>query len=220
MSYLIRGDLEVSNLLIVESDGDKYFIEALLKHINLNIEVGFPICAIDEFECIGGMSKLNNKLESLKRRVKKESIDKVGIIFDADDIGIIKRTKDIEDEINSVFGEKPMVKFIPFIMHVEGKGELEDILKIIKTKESLYADCLEGWKSGLAENKKEVSNKVFNKFWINNYIMYDTCSSAKHRGKKSKYCIFEYAMKEKKIWNFNHPILKELKDFLKEIGEN
>ena len=114
---------EVSNLLIVESEGDKYFIEALLNHMNLNLEIGEPICSISEYEC-------------------------------------------------------------------------------------------------LAENQKEVSDKIFNKFWINNYIMYDTCTSSKHKGQKSKYCIFEYAMREKDIWNFDHPILKELKDFLKELGEN
>ncbi|CAA6819206.1 MAG: Unknown protein [uncultured Sulfurovum sp.] len=220
MSCLIKGDLEVSNFLIVESDGDKFFIEALLVHMNLDIEVGSPICAIDEFECIGGMSKLNNKLQSLKRRVQKESIDKIGIIFDADEVGIEKRTIDIKREVTNVFGEEPTVEFKPFIMHVDGKGELEDILKIIKTEESLYADCLESWKICLSENKREVSDKVFNKFWINNYIMYDTCTSSKHRGRKSKYCIFEYAMKEKKIWDFDNPILKELKSFLKEIGEN
>jgi hypothetical protein len=50
--------------------------------------------------------------------------------------------------------------------------------------------------------------------------MYDTCTSGKHRGNKSKYCIFEYAIKEKKIWNFDHEILDDLKEFLKIIGAN
>ena len=214
--------LEVSNLLIVESEGDKYFIEALLNHMNLNLEIGEPICSISEYECLGGINKLEKKLKFVHTRVQKESIDKVGIIFDADDVGVEKREIEIEEKIDLVFGKKEdrEIKFTSYILNIDNKGELEDILKTIKTEESLYADCLEGWKSCLAENQKEVSDKIFNKFWINNYIMYDTCTSSKHRGQKSKYCIFEYAMREKDIWNFDHPILKELKDFLKELGEN
>jgi hypothetical protein len=45
----------VSNLIIVESENDQYFIEALIEKLNLrNIEVGKPICKIDDFDCLGG----------------------------------------------------------------------------------------------------------------------------------------------------------------------
>ncbi len=45
------GVLEV-NKLIVESKNDKFFIERLIKILNLqNIEVSEPICLIDECIC-------------------------------------------------------------------------------------------------------------------------------------------------------------------------
>jgi len=217
----------VSNLLIVESNGDKYFIEALLNDMNISLKPTETVCYIDDYECLGGIDereqkKLEKKLQFISNRIDTgqiEEIDTIGIIFDADKIGIKQRTQDIQDKIDLVFGKDTKVKFKIYIMNLNGKGELEDILKEIKIKEAPYSDCLNAWKECLATQKIEISDKIFNKFWINNYIMYDTCNTAKDRGKKDKYCIFEYAMKNKKIWNFDHEILYELKQFLKEIGE-
>jgi len=211
----------VSNLLIVESQGDKFFIEKLLSVINeKSVTVDEPICNIDDYECLGGIGNLEKKLKFIKSKIKKEGIDKIGIIFDADNIGVEQRTKDIQNSINTVFGDNISVEFKIYIIQVNGKGELEDILKIISTKDSYFADCLEDWKKCLEEKNITIADKIFNKFWINNYIMYDSCNSSKHKGNKSKYCIFEYAIKEKDIWNFDHEILDELKEFLKELGEN
>jgi len=209
----------VSKLLIVESNADKFFIEALLTHINLNIEVGEPLCLVDDYECIGGMGNLEQKLKFVLTNINKGKVDKVGIIFDADSMGIEKREEEIKEKIISVFNKYDEDIFSIYIMNRDGFGELEDILKEIKTTDSLYADCLDNWRECLSKNKIEVSDKIFNKFWINNYVMYDTCISSKHRGKKDKYCIFEYAMKNKDIWNFDHKILNDLKKFLKELGE-
>ncbi len=219
MVFLTMKGLEVSNLLIVESEGDKFFIEALLNEINLKLEIGQPICTINEYECLGGINKLEQKLKFVKTRVQKEDIEKIGIVFDADMVGIEQRKEEIKDKVKSVFGEYNDDVFSIYILNKNGVGELEDILKEIKSSNSPYADCLESWRECLLSNEIEVSDKVFNKFWVNNYIMYDTCTKSKHRGQKSKYCIFEYAMKEKNIWNFEHPILYELKKFLKELGE-
>ncbi len=219
MGFLIMKEFEVSKLLIVESSADKFFIEALLTHINLNIEVGEPLCLVDDYECIGGMGNLEQKLKFVLTNINKGKVDKVGIIFDADSMGIEKREEEIKEKIISVFNKYDEDIFSIYIMNRDGFGELEDILKEIKTTDSLYADCLDNWRECLSKNKIEVSDKIFNKFWINNYVMYDTCISSKHRGKKDKYCIFEYAMKNKDIWNFDHKILNDLKKFLKELGE-
>jgi len=217
----------VSNLLIVESNGDKYFIEALLNDMNIKLKPTEIVCSINDYECLGGIDereqkKLEKKLQFISNKIDTgqiEEIDTIGIIFDADKIGIKQRTQDIQDKIDLVFGEDTKVKFKIYIMNLDGNGELEDILKEIKTKDAPYADCLNSWKKCLEEQNIEITDKIFNKFWINNYIMYDTCSNAKHRGNKNKYCIFEYAMKSKDIWNFNHPTLDKLKEFLQEIGE-
>jgi len=82
-------NIAVNNVLIVESNNDQYFIEALIAHMNLktensNIVVDPPICSVDEYECLGGIGKLEEKLNSLKRRINRGEIDKIGIIFDAD----------------------------------------------------------------------------------------------------------------------------------------
>jgi hypothetical protein len=52
----------VSNLLIVESENDQYFVEALVARLNnVSIKIDSPVCLIDEYECLGGISKLGNK---------------------------------------------------------------------------------------------------------------------------------------------------------------
>ena len=219
MNWNMERGLEVSNILIVESNNDKYFIEALINHLNLHIKIGDSIC-INEYECLNGISKLEKRLKNLKAKILKEDIKKIGIIFDADRVGIEKREEEVKDKIKSVFGEYDNSMFSIYILNKNGEGELEDILKEIKTDNSPYADCLDSWRKCLLSKKIEVSNKIFNKFWVNNYIMYDTCRKSRDRGEKSKYCIFEYAIKEKKIWNFDHSILNDLKEFLKQIGKN
>ena len=67
----------MSNVLIVESENDKFFIEAIITHISANIEIGQPICAIDEYECLGGMGKLEERLRALTHRIIKGEIDRV-----------------------------------------------------------------------------------------------------------------------------------------------
>ena len=207
----------MSNLLIVESENDKYFIEALINHLNLNIEVGSPVCSIDEYECLGGIGKLENKLNSLKGRVAKEGIETVGIIFDADKKGIEQQTKDIQEKINLAFSEDSTVEFKIYIMNIEGYGELETVLKLIHSAESTVADCLESWQECLPDEKK-LNQKEFDKFWVQIYQRYDNCSKqeAKQAGKK---CNNEASLKNKKIWDFDHPTLDKLKEFLQEIGE-
>ena len=91
------GVLEV-NKLIVESQNDKYFVQRIIEKLNLkNIEISEPICSIDEYICLDGISKLKSKLQDMKL----DSIDKLGIIIDADDVGIEKRI----EEINSILKE-------------------------------------------------------------------------------------------------------------------
>jgi hypothetical protein len=41
---------EVSNILIVESDNDKYFMESLASSLKTKIKVSEAICGIDDFK--------------------------------------------------------------------------------------------------------------------------------------------------------------------------
>ena len=207
----------MSNLLIVESENDQYFIEALVAHISVDIKIDSPVCSIDEYDCLGGIGKLENKLKSLRSQVQKDGFDKVGIIFDADEVGIVARRQLIKEQIALVFGENPDVVFSIFILNVAGKGELETLLKAIKCKDSPMADCLDAWQACLQDNK--LKQKDFDKFWINIYQRYDCCSKDEKKQAARK-CNNEVSLKNKRIYNFDYgmPELNELKDFLMELG--
>ncbi len=206
----------MSNLLIVESDNDKYFIEALLNHINVIIEIDSPIYTIDEYECLGGVSKLENKLKSLKSQVLKNGIDKIGIIFDADTVGIETRTQEIQQQINVVFGINPDVAFSIHILNIDGKGELETLLKAIKSKPSPMADCLDAWQQCLSSNDKTLKPKDFDKFWVSIYQRFDCCTKKEQKQAGCK-CNNEASFK-KPIYDFEKEELNELKLFLKDLS--
>jgi len=210
------GDIEVSNILIVESENDKFFIEAIVASMNLPFEIEKPICQIDEYECMGGIGKLKNKLKELNSRILKgDEIYQVGIIVDADNIGISKRKQDIETLILEIFPNNTL-KFEIFIMNIDGKGELETVLRKIKSNPSPIADCLEEWQKCLVQ--KKLSQKDFDKLWIQIYQRYDCCSS-KEKKQANRKCNNEVSLKEKQIYNFNAtiPELDRLKSFLKKF---
>jgi len=206
----------VSNILIVESENDKFFIEALISHIDIDAEVGNPICTIDEYDCMGGMGKLKNRLQELKSRfLKGDEINKVGIIFDADNVGIEERTKQINDIKNSVFNDAELDLKI-FIMNIDGHGELETLLKEIKSINSPIADCLESWQECLAD--KKLNKKDFDKLWIQIYQRYDCCDK-KEQKQAGRKCNNEVSLKNKLIYDFYKDIneLNKLKDFLEKF---
>ena len=232
----------MSSLIIVESENDKYFIEAFLDKLNLdNVEVGKPICEVNDFDCLGGEKNLEPRLESLKL----DRYDKIGIILDADDKGTEKRIEfinqalksscdDIElTQINKFEKSKTLeLEIACYIMNIDDKGELETVMRVVKSKDSLYADCLDAWRECLKKQEIEVKQKEFDKIWVSHYLKYDTCISSKHKRKKTKYCANELinntendediqnnlkSTKEtlqKDIWNFEHTVLEQLKEFL------
>jgi len=216
------------NILIVESKNDKYFIEAFIDYLNIdNVDIAPPICSIDDYECLNTLSlkSLENKLEILAGQVGKKGIEKIGIIIDADKAGIDKRIELINEALqiidenlhlnvcnNFVTSKALDVEIACYIMNVDGFGELETVLKAIKSQDSTHADCLDSWKQCLEKKDKTITNKEFNKFWVNIYQRFDHCikKDKKQAGKK---CNFAISMK-KDIWNFESDKLNELKNFL------
>ncbi len=211
----------MSNLLIVESENDQYFLEALVAHLNnVNIKIDSPVCLINEYDCLGGISKLENKLTSLKKsQVLKEGIDKVGIIFDGDEVGIEERTQQIQDKIDLVFAKSPEVEFSIFILNKGGQGELETLLKAIKSKASPMADCLEAWRDCFATKDKALKQKDFDKLWIQIYQRYDCCTN-KDKKQAGRKCGNEYSLKNKSIYDYDQdiPELNTLKVFLRALS--
>jgi len=211
------------NKLIVESQNDKYFIQRVLEHLELtNVEISNPICNVDEYICLDGIDNLKRKLQDMKL----DDIDSLGIVLDADDAGVEKRVEQInkifkELDINIVFEKanefkydaKFDIKIACHILNIGGSGDLDTVLKQIAKNSSIFADCLNGWRKCLQENNKEVTDKAFLKFWVNNYLRFDTCTQDEQK-QSFKKCNFEQALK-KDVWDFEHKVLDDMKDFLK-----
>ena len=213
----------MSNLLIVESHNDKFFIEALSESLTIDIKVNQPICQINDYECLNGLSEA--KLLQCLNDIKFDDYTKIGIIIDADKEGIANRimlinsvikkfdeTLEIKNINESIRSDKLDIEFVCYITNIDGYGELETLLKMVKSKDSLFADCLNAWRKCLNESGKEISDKEFDKFWISIYGRYDCCTKKDQRHLDTN-CTQEASLK-KPIWDFEHTALTDLKKFL------
>ncbi|MEQ9621723.1 DUF3226 domain-containing protein [Coleofasciculus chthonoplastes] len=226
----------MSNLLIVESKKDKFFMEALIDNLNYDISIEPPIC-INDYECLEGLSKskLINALKALAADIQKRDIQKVGIVIDIDNFSVDERIQWVNEFINQVFtnsvnlskigkfieistATREVTKLSCYFTNVDGKGELETVLKTIKSQDSTFADCLVSWRDCLINQGKSITDKEFDKFWVSLYIRFDTCSNKEKKQAERKCSMknFDYIMKEKvNIWNLEHPALEELNKFLR-----
>jgi hypothetical protein len=236
----------MSHLLIVESENDKYFVEAVIKHLNLQQDIKVEdwklnfesketvesgeIC-INAYECIGGTGNLKETLNTLKNKIIKDEIEKIGIIFDQDKQAVNERLTQINTVIINVFGQSAeqlenVNKFIIlnadedtsfqlacYLMNLNGQGELDDVLKEIATEDSTHAECLTAWVACLKTKGIEFKPKDLLKEWVRVYTRYDTCSKKERKQAKIK-CSIEAAL-QKPIWDFDHDCLNQLKEFLK-----
>lgn len=225
----------MSNIVIVESKNDAIFMKVLVDFINCDIQIEEPIF-IDDYESLEGLNetKLITTLKALDADLQKRDIEKIGIIIDIDNDSEQERLELVNKCIKQVFESETLLSTKQFIdisgdngtnaklacyfTNVGGKGELETLLKAIKAKDSPYADCLDSWKTCLESLGKKINQKDFDKFWISNYIRFDTCSKKEHKqaGGKCSMSKFDYVMEHKKdIWDWDNPTLDDLKEFFK-----
>lgn len=226
----------MENVLIVESKNDKDFVEAVLRAMSLeNTAVGNPICMIDDFDCMGGLNhkKLSEALNNKIGDITKGKIQRIGILIDQDQKTKIERLDFVSKAVNEAFVQEIRLQdtnksvvialdadtsfeLICHFTNVDGSGELETLLKAIKTKDSTFADCLDKWRDCLATKKKKISQKEFDKFWISNYIRFDTCTNRqkKRADRKCNLKNFDYVLESKEIFDLNHEKLTELRAFL------
>jgi hypothetical protein len=233
----------VSNRIIVESKNDKLFIQSLVNYLNIhNIEILEINLSDNDYMTLGGLSlsSLKGELGDIKAAAENNNISKVGIILDADNSQAEKLDL-INNAIKSIFPQLQQDKLerinnfidISFVasdqklfslqiacyfVNINGTGELETLLKSIKSQPSPYADCLESWKICVEKLSESISQKDFDKFWVSNYLRFDTCIGDENdqAGKKCSMSGFDYVMANKlHIWDFEHPALDELKVFLK-----
>ncbi|EAZ92432.1 DUF3226 domain-containing protein [Crocosphaera chwakensis] len=234
----------MSNVIIVEAENDATFIKRIVKYMNerkgnnINIDNKKGYTTLNDKtpeKTYRGLSEasLTNSLKRVKKRLEKEPIEKVGIIIDMDQKLQQERLDLVNKAMLTVFSEaetiiniNQLVKITKidqqdiqaacYFMNVNGKGELATVLKKIKTKKSIYADCIESWKTciinTLNDNKKIIlSDNDFDKLWVYNYIYYDISNKEYGFNEKGFKIIMD---KQQDIWNFDHPILEDLKLFL------
>lgn len=224
------------NILIVESKNDKHFFQAIICKLNLDIEITTPILIADEdYREMHGLSKekLKQVLRNLAASIQRGEIEKVGVIIDIDNYQEIERISFVNECMQEVFSNSELISEVNkftnlnvddlnvqlacYFTNLDGQGELETVLKAIKQKESIHADCLESWKNCLVNNGKTIKDKDFDKFWVNIYVRFDTCSNndKKQAGRKCSMGAFDYVMENKsEIWDLEHPTLESLNQFL------
>jgi hypothetical protein len=226
------------NILIVESKNDEYFFRSVIKHLNYDIEIESPIFADEDYRPMGGLdpTKLTQALKSIKAEIQKEDIERIGIIIDIDRDSEVDQIKFINDCIAKAFPdavpidrinqfidlnfEDYQIQLACYFTNVDGQGELETVLKAIKSQDSTHADCLDRWRECLTSNNRKITDKSFDKLWIANYIRYDTSTKEEKKNAANKLTL-NYALENKpSIWNLDHPILAELKVFFRLFNDS
>jgi hypothetical protein len=221
----------VANVMIVESKDDQAFLEAIINHLKESTHLTI---AIFEFYILDGIEQenypsLEQRLKRLNNILIKDDIQKIGIVLDLDEQTRQERLAVVSQCIQRVFREAERIDDTQklfqlnastntqigcYLLHVNEKGELETVLREIKTQDSPYADCIEAWRSCFAQKNIDITRKKTDKLWLQNYIREDTSSQDEKR-KAGKYCNLSHALTKKDIWNFDHGILNELKEFLR-----
>jgi hypothetical protein len=221
------------NILIVESNNDKYFFQSVIKHLNYQIEIAAPIFLDEDCRVMDGSDKdkLTRALKDLKADIQKADIDRIGIILDIDRHSAADRIKFINDYLIKVFPkaapldcinqfidlnfEDYPIQLACYFTNVDGQGELETVLKAIKSQDSTHADCLASWRECVTNSGGKVSDKIYDKLWVNYYIRHDTATKDDKKHAATNLTL-NYALEHKpSIWNLDDPLLDELKIFFK-----
>ena len=210
----------MKNLLIVEGNSDKAFLDKLISLKHLTVAV----------RAMGGLSegKLRQIVETALTDIDKMGIEKIGILIDQDDFSTQERLDFINkslrglitpfsdfNHIESKQYDENLVEMFCCLMQLDGKGELNTVLRHIKTQDSPFADCLETWRNCITP--KAIKQSDFDDFWVSQYLHYDTCKSGE-KGNRADKCsvkalpyIFD---KKAHIFNLEHDCLDEIKRFL------
>jgi len=212
----------MKNIILVEGKDD-FFIQRLIQGVVV--------------KPMGGLNNLPMELNIIKNSLPKPptSYEKLGIILDQDTVTKSERLTFVNQCLKDVFGIQSSEddKVIPniqlfdteifstieiqeiplqiacYFVNVNGQGELETLLRLIKTQPSPYSDCLQEWQNCLSE---KVSQKEFDKLWVHYYLKYDV---ATNKESKSGDKLFERSFEQNPpIWDLDSPYLDELKGFL------
>ncbi len=231
-------------LIIVEDDSDKFTFEAIIRHIHLQDSLAVIETPIIDWKSIAAENNptkptaLINGLKGLLNDIFIEKYDKVGIVRDMDNSNkadmlflvnnalkeayqdSVREIPDVNSLIPINFSQDPpsntvIVQFACHFVNLNGKGEIEDILKAIKSQPSPIADCVDSLLPGcLKISEEELREKELVKLWFNNYQRYDTLQKIQ---RKSPFTTTKHIMENRTdLFDFDKDIveLNELKSFL------
>jgi hypothetical protein len=235
----------MKNKIIVESKNDMHFVKCLLEKVQKgrdhNVQVGveeiFPDAIVDFAELEGSdKTKLKTKLKDVIADVRREKIQKVGILLDRDEVPESERIQLINEAVQTACTEMGAVcsgtiaepntfyevtyqeqrfSVVCGLVGLEGKGELTHLLRATANQPSDFADCLQAWRDCAQTQEKTIKDKEYVKLWVDFYIRWDTCSKKdrKQADKKCSMSTFETVL-DKDIFDFEHPALSDLRTFL------
>jgi|GEM_PF-399013 len=241
----------MKNILIVESENDEYFIEALAIKVSLENEVRkiyqYQHSSLDE-------KKLTITLGTALTDARNRGAAKIGVILDMDNATKTDRIQLINNCIKQSFfdcgypapsnllvntnqfvknlmDDESFVEIACFFVNVDGEGELETVLKAIKSQPSIFADCLyDGWLNCLTEKGKklgkkgeqcDISEKELLKLWVDFYKRFDTLKRQKRNKDNTGWKEIILGKKEpltttrgEEIFDLNASELDDIKSFL------
>ncbi len=176
----------MKNIIIVEGISDKKFLEGYIAYLQKTFPKKYLL--IDDIKEAKGQDAIFYTLEALKRHIINQVETKnIGILIDADDEGV---TAKIENKINpaieKAFNIKNAVKapneislinygsniinVFCYILNTDGKGELEDILREIRTdKDAEIPICLDKFVECMKGFNEAYPEKTYKKNFINFY---------------------------------------------------
>jgi hypothetical protein len=236
-------------LIIIEDDSDKHVFEAIIRHIKLQNSLSVIDTptntdwkAVADESNVDQPTALIRALKNLLNDISKEKYDKVGIIRDLDDkakqekLSLInnalqeaypnqsQKLSDTNELVPFTFEQNPTgtlltVHFACHFVSYDGRGEIEDLLKAIKTKPSPIADCVDKHlPECLQMTEEELREKDLVKLWFNHYQRFDTLPENQ---RKSPYTTMGHIMTQRTdLFDFDRNIeeLNELKQFLQKMS--
>lgn len=172
--------------IYVEGKSDKIFLDLLCKNLK-----------IDEFEIIpiGGNNLSSSDLESIKEDISDMRIEKICIIFDADD-DYQKTKENLQQQLKNLQNEK--IKIFLFPNNKDNK-EIEILLTKI-AKYPHFITCFKEYIKCLKDKGTILNEKELNKNLI--YAYNQACGSG-----TKEICLDHY--------DLDHEYIKPLIDFLK-----
>ena len=187
---------------------------------------------IDRVKNAKGQDAIFSVLNTLKIQIKKGETKNIGIQIDANNSGAkgkidciinpaIEKAFGVKNVIQSpnikaaIDFEGDIINIFCYISHIDGKGELEDILhEIRKDKNAQLPLCLDKFVECMNGFNEAYPEKEYKKNLIYFYAYECICKEKKLNSDevKSKLKGFNYFTSEH--WDFEHFRLKELKQFL------